>query len=167
MDIETIREAKIGNKLSMFATLALPLFAFYMVLFGNFIDKLLSYKLYHFISGNLLIKHFIGYINLLFIIILANEEKMDDDFLHLFLSSIVIYFLIILTLTLHPLTMTIVMLMLLCIYILDTIVRIRIKVKKDTEVQHLIIIKNMLSFITIATILLGFAMNSFKKFFMS
>lgn len=162
--VEPSRIMGIENvNLEFFSRLSLPLFAFYMMMFGNFTNRLLGDKMYYFIQDNAVIKHLIAFVNLLFFIILANEGKLDEDIVELFFYAALVYLLVIMTLLLHPVVIAFIILLLLIIYILNIIVKIRVRVKKDYDVKALVISKNVLAFVTVSIIFIGYGLHFYHS----
>lgn len=142
--------------LDYYSKLSLPLFAFYMLMFGNFTNRLLGDKLFYYIQNNTLIKHSIGFVNLLFFIILANESKLDDGIVEILLYAVSVYILVIFTLQLHPILIFTIILLLLIIYILNIIIKIRNRKNPPENTHDLNTIKNALAFLTVSIIIIGY-----------
>lgn len=155
----------LADKLDIFSQLSLPLFAFYMLMFGNFTNRLLGDKMYSFIKNNTIIKHCIAYFNLLFFIILANEKKLEDGVEQLFIYTTTIYIFVILTLSLNPFLIALIILMLLIIYILDIFVKIKTTKNKNIDISNYIFIRNFLAFLTICIIIIGYLVTIYKKWY--
>lgn len=150
--------------LELFSKLSLPMFALYMLMFGNFTNRLLGKKMFDLIANNTIIKHSIAYFNLLFFIILSNERKLDDNLLEIIGFSIIVYALIVMTLTLSPIAIAIIIFMLLLIYIINILIKIR-EIKKDTvRVKSLTFARDLMSFIAIMMMLIGFSMSLYSSY---
>lgn len=145
----------LGDNIEIFSKLSLPMFALFMMMFVNFTNFLLGKKMYYLIKSSKFLKHSIAYFNLLFFIILANERQLDESILHIIFYTTLVYTLVIMTLTLHPVIIAFVILMLLVIYVLNVIVKIK-KIKMENSADIINDTKNLLSVITILVIVLGF-----------
>jgi hypothetical protein len=146
--------------LEYYSKIAMPLFAFYMMIFGNLTDSLIGRKMFIFINEHIIIKHFIAIMTLLFFVILANEDTIEEDMLNIIIYTLVIYILIIITFMLHPVIICIIVLFLFLIYVFSVFIK-----KKDKNNEHtkqLESIKHVLSLMSILLILVGFAIHVYN-----
>lgn len=148
--------------LEYYSKIALPLFAFYMMIFGNLTDSLIGKPMLNFINNHPLIKHLIAIITLLFFVILANEDNLEEDILNIIIYTCLIYALVIITFTLHPYVICVIVLFLFLIYVFS--VFIKKKDANDETTKKLIYIKHLMSLLSILLILIGFASHIFNTY---
>lgn len=99
-------------------TLAMPLFAFYLLVFCNFTGEIIGCKLKTLLSNNMLAKHILGFVLLLFLVVLVNPENADEKFMKNLTYSAVVYVWFLITIR-NPYEMIVlVLLLLLIVYLL-------------------------------------------------
>jgi hypothetical protein len=150
--------------LEYYSKIAMPLFAFYMMIFGNLTDSLIGTKMLKFINKYVIIKHLIAIMTLLFFVILANEENLEEDILNIIIYTILIYILVVITFLLHPVVICIIVLFLFLIYVFS--VFIKKKNQDDKTTKQLIYIKHLMSLLSILLIIIGFLSYLFKHYSM-
>jgi hypothetical protein len=148
--------------LEYYSKITMPLFGFYMMIFGNLTDSLIGKKMLKFIKKNIIIKHLIAILTLLFFVILANQETAEEDMISIIIYTMLIYVLVIITFMLHPIIICFIVLFLFLIYLFS--VFIDKKNKEDEYIKNLIITKHVLSLISIMLILIGFAIHVYNNY---
>jgi len=148
--------------LEYYSKIAMPLFAFYMMIFGNLTNSLIGKRMLDFIHRYVVIKHLIAIMTLIFFVILANQETAEEDMLNIIAYTISIYVLVIITFLLHPIIICIVILFLFLIYLFS--VFIDKKDKENENIKRLEYIKHVLSLTSIMLILIGFAIHVYNTY---
>ena len=148
--------------LEYYSKIAMPLFAFYMMIFGNLTNSLIGKRMLNFIHNHTIIKHFIAIMTLIFFVILANQETAEEDMISIIIYTILIYVLVIITFLLHPIIICVVILFLFLIYLFS--VFIDKKDKNDENIKRLEFTKHVLSMTSIMLILIGFAIHVYNTY---
>jgi cytochrome bd-type quinol oxidase subunit 2 len=95
------------------------LFTLYIIISGNFLISLLGCKIQYLFNHNMFIKHLLGFITLLFFVVLGDDEYNSKDPNKQLLFTLGIYLLFIITTRIHYNTWVIFILISATIYILD------------------------------------------------
>jgi hypothetical protein len=143
--------------------LSLPLFAFYMMVACNFTGDILGCRLRTLLSGDMLAKHAMGYVLLLFLVVAVTPENADKDFLRNAALSAAVYAWFVVT-TRCPMLFTLgVLLLLLATYVLGATKR-RSEAAGDAAATHRVaIVQATLCASSVALSLAGFAVYYAKK----
>ena len=72
-------------------TLALPLFAFYLLVFCNFIPEIIACRLQTELKNNMIVKHILGFVLLFFLIVLVNPQNADQKLKQNFIYAVLVY----------------------------------------------------------------------------
>ena len=108
------------------------LFTLYLIISGNFLASLLGCKIQHLFNHNMFIKHLLGFITLLFFVVLSDDEYNSKDPNKQLLFTLGIYLLFIITTRINYNAWVIFILISATIYILD-IYRKNDNVEKSTK----------------------------------
>lgn len=103
------------------SNLALPIFAFYLITFCNFTKELIGCKIQDYLNKNMYGKHLIGFILLLFLVILSDPSNTEKNILSNIGYSILIYALFMITTKLSFSLMIVVLVLLLSLYVVGNI----------------------------------------------
>jgi Ca2+/Na+ antiporter len=144
--------------------LALPLFAFYLIVFCNFTKELLGCRLQHALDKNIFAKHFIGFMLLFLLVIMVDPKNMEKNLLSNLGFTILIYVLFMITTKLNLYVMLIVLLLLLVCYILATIAKKKREEKKDDEYKNLKIVEQTLFIIMAIISVVGLSLYFMEKY---
>ena len=143
---------------------ALPLFAFYLLIFCNFTANIIGCRLQELLINSMLFKHLISFVLLFFLIVLVNPDMQGKDVPILFAFSIAIYIWFLLTSHSPIYIILIVLLLLLTSYIIGTIKTNNAKDKKKAKlVKTLQLIQNILAGIALGLSVIGFIIYTFEK----
>ena len=131
--------------------LALPLFAFYVLVFCTFIPEIIGCKLQTLLKHNMIAKHIIGFVALFFLVVMAGPQNADQNLIPSFFFAVGVYVWFFIT-TRNPYpSMIAVLVLLLVVYLLGTR---RDKVKKEGDlVQEKLLYKIQLTATIIAFII--------------
>lgn len=99
-------------------TFAMPLFAFYLLVFCNFTPDIIGCKLKTLLTNNMVAKHVLGFVLLLFLVVLVNPENADEKFVKNFGYSLIVYLWFLLTIRNHYEMIVVILLLLLIVYLL-------------------------------------------------
>jgi hypothetical protein len=165
-DIRPIKQGDMDAlNLEYYSKIALPLFAFYMMIFGNLTDSLIGSNMLNFIKKNIIIKHLIAIMTLLFFVILTNQESIETDILNIIIYTILIYILVIITFLLHPVIICIIVLFLFLIYVFSVFIKKREEENgNDNTTKQLKHIKNLMSMMSLLLILVGFIIHLYNSY---
>jgi hypothetical protein len=165
-DITPTKKKEINAlNLEYYSKIALPLFAFYMMIFGNLMDSLIGKNMLKFIKKYVIVKHLIAIITLLLFVILANQESLEEDILNIIVYTISIYILVIITFLLHPIIICIIVLFLFLIYIFSVFIKKREEEDgNDSTTKQLKDIKHIMSMMSLLLILVGFAIHVYNNY---
>lgn len=142
---------------------ALPLFAFYLLVFCNFLREIIGCKLQQIMEENIIVKYVVGFGLLFFLIILANAENADQKLGKNFLFALAIYIWFLITIR-NPYDMILVILAILLISYLIGARRTRIeKEGRREEALKLEKIQTMLTILAFIVSLIGFGMYYYEK----
>lgn len=143
---------------------ALPLFAFYLLIFCNFTANIIGCRLQELLVNSMLFKHLISFVLLFFLIVLVNPDLQGKDIPILFGFSVAIYIWFLLT-THSPIYIIIlVLILLLSSYLVGTIKSNLAKDKKNEKtVNTLQLVQNLLAIIALALSVIGFVIYTFEK----
>ena len=144
--------------------LALPLFAFYLIVFCNFTKELMGCSMQKMFDTNIYAKHFIGYILLFFLVIMVDPSNMERDLLANFGFSLLTYALFLITTRLSfPIMMLVLILLLVC-YILGTIGKKKKQDNKEEEYKNIKLAKNIIFIILCVISVIGFVIYVIEKY---
>lgn len=143
---------------------AIPVFAFYLLVFCNFTAEVLGCRLQQLLRENMFFKHIISYILLLFLVVLVNPDAAANEFYFVVLFTFAIYILFILT-THSPLyIMFIILVLLLTAYVINTI---KAKYKDDRSKAYtyhrLQLTQNILASVAFGLSIIGFIIYTLEK----
>lgn len=117
--------------------LAIPIFAFYMIIFCNFLKELIGCEIQTFLNNNMYGKHVIGFILLMFLVVLSDPHNTEKDLLSNLGYSFLIYLLFLVTTKLSFSLIVIVLVLLLTVYIVGNIAKKKKEEKKEDEYNQL------------------------------
>jgi Ca2+/Na+ antiporter len=101
--------------------LALPLFAFYLLVFCNFTPEVIGCRMQHLLRKNMVAKHLLSVLLLFFLIVLAQEDLSEKNIPYLVAFSVLVYAWFIMT-TRSPLYVTFaVLVLLLIVYVIGAV----------------------------------------------
>lgn len=145
-------------------TLALPLFAFYLLVFCNFTPEVIGCKMQHLLRQNMLAKHLLSLLLLFFLIVLVQEDLAEKQIPYLILFTTLVYAWFILT-TRSPLYITFaVLILLLIIYIMGTLSkRYRDDPSKEAYVNRLELAQRTMTVFAFLISLIGFSIYVAEK----
>lgn len=143
---------------------ALPLFAFYLLIFCNFTANIIGCRLQELLVNSMLFKHLISIVLLFFLIVLVNPDLQGKDIPILMGFTMAIYIWFLLT-THSPIYIIIlVLILLLSSYLVGTIKSNLAKDKKNEKtVNTLQFVQNILAIIALALSVIGFTIYTFEK----
>ena len=143
---------------------ALPLFAFYLIIFCNFTANIIGCRLQELLVNSMLFKHLISIVLLFFLIVLVNPDLQGKDIPILMGFTMAIYIWFLLT-THSPIYIIIlVLILLLSSYLVGTIKSNLAKDKKNEKtVNTLQFVQNILAIIALALSVIGFTIYTFEK----
>jgi hypothetical protein len=143
---------------------ALPLFAFYLLIFCNFTANIIGCRLQEILYKSMLLKHLISIILLFFLIVLVNPDMQEKDIPILMGFTLAIYIWFLLTTHSPIYIIIIVLLLLLSSYLIGTIKSNLVKDKKNEKrVNTLQFVQNILAIIALALSVIGFTIYTFEK----
>lgn len=143
---------------------ALPLFAFYLLIFCNFTANIIGCRLQELLVNSMLFKHLISFVLLFFLIVLVNPNMQGKDVPILFGFSVAIYIWFILTTHSPIYIIIIVLILLLSSYLVGTIKSNLAKDKKNEKtVKILQLVQNILGIVALALSIIGFIIYTIEK----
>jgi hypothetical protein len=143
---------------------ALPLFAFYLLIFCNFTANIIGCRLQELLVNSMLAKHIISLMLLFFLIVLVNPDLQGKDLPILFGFSVAIYIWFILTTHSPIYIIIIVLILLLSSYIIGTLKSNYSKDKKQEKlVNTLQFVQNILAIVALSFSVIGFVIYTFEK----
>lgn len=145
------------------SNLALPIFAFYLVVFCNFTAELLGCNLLHVLRENMYAKHIIGIILLFFLVIVVNPNFADKNILKNIGITLLIYLWFIIT-TRSPFSIMVgILVCLISIYIINIAKDRYTNEKNEDAVNKAQLIQNILTVIAIMLSIVGFGIYLYEK----
>ena len=148
----------------MESNLALPLFAFYLIVFCNFTKELVGCRLQYVLDKNIYAKHFIGILLLFFLVIMTDPNNMEKNLLANVGYTLLIYALFVLTTKISFILMIPVLLLLLVCYITATISKKKKEEKKEDEYNNLKAIEKIAFVIMCLISIVGFIIYLIEKY---
>ncbi len=143
---------------------ALPLFAFYLLIFCNFTANIIGCRLQELLVSSMFIKHVISFVLLFFLIILVNPDMQGKDIPILLGFSAAIYVWFLLTTHSPIYIILIVLILLLTSYIIGTIKANNAKnPEKEKLVKTLQLVQNILASIALGLSVIGFIIYTIEK----
>lgn len=147
----------------MESNLALPLFAFYLIVFCNFTKELVGCRLQYVLDKNIYAKHFIGFLLLFFLVIMVDPSNMEKNLLANVGYSLFIYILFVITTKISFTLMIPVLLLLLVCYIVATIAKKKKEEKKEEEYHNLKMMEKIAFVIMCLISIVGFIIYLVEK----
>lgn len=146
-----------------FTTLALPLFAFYLLVFCNFTPEIIGCKLKNLLSTNMVAKHVLGFVLLLFLVVLVNPENADEKVMKNIGFSIIVYLWFLITIRNPYEFIVVILLLLLIVYLLGAKKARNEKEGKVEKVKSLHKIQLVLTGIAFVLSVIGLAAYYLEK----
>jgi len=144
-------------------SLALPIFAFYLLVFCNFTAELLGCNLLTVLRENMYAKHIIGIILLFFLIIVVNPSNADKNIFKNILVALLIYLWFILT-TRSPFSIMVAVLVCLIAVYITNIAKDRYTNEKNEDAANKAqLIQNILAITALILSIVGFFIYFYEK----
>ena len=145
------------------AALALPVFAFYLVVFCNFTKETVGCRLQAYLDDSMIAKHALGFLMLLFLVVLANPTNADRKLGRCVLIAAMAYVLFILT-TRNPFPVTLVVLAILFVVYILGITRDRYEHDGDVlAAKRVRMVQTILTFVMFGVSAVGFVVYYVEK----
>lgn len=144
-------------------TIALPVFAFYLLVACNFIAPIMGCNMLKVLRDNMLTKHIIAFILLVFLIIVASPENADKRVPQIIGLAAFVYTWFFLTTRTHVPVMILVLVSLLIAYIFDIASKRFEKEKNDEELAKAKAMRNLFAVIALSFSLIGFIVYLIEK----
>ncbi len=148
---------------SYITSLALPIFAFYLLVFCNFTAELLGCNLQTVLRDNIYAKHIIALVLLFFLIIVVNPSYADQNILKNIGITLLIYLWFIIT-TRSP--FSIMMMILVCLiaaYIANIAKDRYTNEKKEDSANKAQLVQNILAIAAVLLSIIGFFIYMYEK----
>jgi len=149
--------------LTLIGDIALPVFAFYLLVASNFIGNTFGCRLQNVLSTNMIAKHSIAFLLLLFLIVIASPENADKEMFKNIVISIGVYVWFFITTRTPFEVMLIVLILILASYITSISVKRLEKEQKPLEAKKAQRTQNILALIALCTSFVGFAIYVIEK----
>jgi hypothetical protein len=147
------------------AGVALPVFAFYMLIAANFIKETLGCSLQTVLETNMYAKHTVGFILLFFLVVMVNPEYADKNIVRNLITSVGIYIWFMIT-TRTPFYIMISVLLLLLASYIASIAKARNETeKKEKDAEIAANWQNWLAKGALALSIFGFIIYAIEKKF--
>jgi Ca2+/Na+ antiporter len=145
--------------------ITLPVFAFYLIVFCNFVKETVGCRLSEVLETNMYAKHFVAILLLFFLVILADPNNdMERNILYYMGITILIYILYIITTRVSFPIMIAILLMLTVLYILDKIAQKKKEQGKEEQYKNYRLVQLILFIIIFATSIVGFILYFIEKY---
>jgi len=133
-------------------------FAIYLIIACNFLGDLLGCKFKQMLQENMYVKHFFGYLTLVFLVVLTGVDiNNEENLIKAIIYSLILYFWFVCTTKTHIYTTMIVLLIFFIMYVLS----IRIKIlEKNIETDNIEEIK-ILRLVSFSLLIIAFIITFF------
>ena len=147
----------------LISNIALSVIAFYMFIGCNFLKELIGCHLQELLDTNMLAKHLLGFILLIFLIVAINPANADLKIMQIIGISALIYIAFLITTRSHYFFTIATIVFLLIIYVLESAKNRNIKENNPAEVAKINKQQLILALIAIAINLVGFVVYVIEK----
>ena len=145
--------------------ITLPVFAFYLIVFCNFVKETVGCRLLDVLDNNMYAKHFLAILLLFFLVILADPNNdMENNIFYYMGITILIYILYLITTHVSFPIMILILLLLTVSYILDKIAQKKKTENKEEEYKKYRLIQFIIFIIIFITSIIGFILYFIEKY---
>lgn len=145
----------------MFSTeLIIPL---YLLVAANYLGQTLACRLQSVLEENMLVKHGLIFLTIVFVLVIQDPERANEDVVILLRDSAVIFALFFMSTRLPFSMLTLVLVFLFAMYIIHLRVKKKRSMGNDEEAKKLDRLKKILFFVIVALVLVGFVLYMVEK----
>jgi len=145
------------------AEVALPVFAFYLLIACNYIKEIFGCRLQHVLEKNMYAKHMIAFLLLFFLIVIINPDYADRDIVRNILMSIGIYIWFLITTRAPFYIMIMVLILLIASYIFSITKKRNEKDKNEEGAKQAENWQNGLAYTALGLSIVGFVIYTIEK----
>lgn len=147
------------------SNVSLAIMAFYLVVFCNFTAETLGCNLQYLLRTNMIAKHIISIVLMLFLVIFVNPKEADKNILIKIGLAIAVYFWFLITCRCPLFIMIIVLVLLMVIYIINA-TKTRYESENNTEkAAQIDKTQKIIALIAFIISIIGFIMYLFEKYY--